>query len=66
MINFNKNHVKTAVDTIGGVTRTSNLLNVSNGAVHAWINKGRVSNIDYARKLAELAGMKLEQVRPVA
>ncbi len=59
------NYVKNAVDKIGGPTKTSNLLNVSNGAVHAWIKKGRVGNIDKARQLAQHAEMEIEKVRPV-
>lgn len=65
MYNFNENHVRTAVNKIGGPTKTSNHLGVSNGAVHVWIKAGRISNIDYARKVAELAGMPVEKVRPV-
>lgn len=66
MFNINeKNQVRLAVNKVGGVTKASNLLNLSNGAVHAWIRKRRVSNIDYARKLAELSGIKLEMLRPV-
>lgn len=59
------NHVKIAVNKIGGPTKASNLLGVSNVSIHAWIKAYRVSNIDHARKLAKLAGMKLEEVRPV-
>lgn len=62
---FEKNNVKLAVDKIGGPTKVSNLMNVSNGAVHAWVKNGRVSNIDKAKQLAELAGMGVEEVRPV-
>ena len=59
-----ENAVKKAVKIIGGVTKASNLLGVSNGAVHSWVKRGRVTNIDYAKKLAELSGLKVEQVRP--
>lgn len=59
------NHVRTAVDTLGGVTITSNLLGVSNGCVHNWIKQRRVTNIYLARKLADLAGLPVENVRPV-
>jgi len=60
-----ENHVKTAVAKIGGPTKTSNLLGLSNGAVHAWIRKGRIADIDIAKRVCQLSGMKLEQVRPV-
>lgn len=59
------NNVRAAVNRVGGPTKVSNLLGVSNGAVHSWIKNGRVSNIDHARKLAEAAGMAVGEVRPV-
>ncbi len=59
-----QNQVKAAVRKIGGPTKTSNLLGVSNGAIHAWIKARRIPNVDYARKVAELAGMRVEDVRP--
>jgi hypothetical protein len=59
-----QNHVRIAVNRIGGPTKTSNLLGVSNGAVHAWIKARRIANIDLAKKVAELAGMQVEEVRP--
>ena len=65
MLYLDKNLVRIACDKIGGVTRTYNEIGVSNGAVHFWIKNRRVSNINYARKLAELSGMKVEQLRPV-
>jgi predicted site-specific integrase-resolvase len=58
-------NVKLAVDKIGGPTKVSNLMGVSNGTVHAWVKNGRVSDIDKAKKLAELAGMAVEEVRSV-
>jgi DNA-binding transcriptional regulator YdaS (Cro superfamily) len=61
---LSENAVKKAVKIIGGVTKASNLLGVSNGAVHSWVKRRRVINIDYARKLAELSGMKVELIRP--
>jgi DNA-binding transcriptional regulator YdaS (Cro superfamily) len=65
MLIITNNDVKLAVSKAGGATKTSNLLGVSNGVVHVWIRERRVPNIDLARKLAEISGMKLEQVRPV-
>ena len=59
-----QNQVRIAVNRIGGPTKTSNLVGVSNGAVHAWIKAKRIANIDYARKVAELAGMEVGEVRP--
>jgi hypothetical protein len=65
MYMYSENAVKKAVDKIGGVTRTSNELRVSNGAVHSWIKKRRVTNIDYAKRLSELSKIPLEKLRPV-
>lgn len=60
----NENYVRKAVDTIGGATITSNLLGVSNGCIYSWIKLNRVSNVFYAKKLAELAAMPVAQIRP--
>ena len=60
---FSENKVKTAVSRSGGPTKASNLMGVSNAAVHAWMRAGRVSNIVFAKKLAELAGLQLVDVR---
>jgi DNA-binding transcriptional regulator YdaS (Cro superfamily) len=62
---FSDNSVRIAVSKIGGVTKTSNLLGVSNGAVHKWLSAQRVPNIDKAKQLAQLSGIALEKVRPV-
>lgn len=59
-----RNNVKIAVKKAGGPTKVSNVLGVSNGTVHSWMKKGTVSNIDKAKLLAELAGMKVSEVRP--
>ncbi len=59
------NKVKEAVDKIGGPTKVSNMLGVSNATVHSWIKSRRISNIDFARKVAEIVKMKVEEVRPV-
>jgi hypothetical protein len=61
----NQNPIRHAANKIGGVTITSNLLGVSNGCVYNWIKQGRVNNIHMARKLAELAAMPVELVRPI-
>jgi hypothetical protein len=59
-----ENHVKKAIAKAGGPTHVSNQLLISNGAVHAWVKKGRIANIDYARKLAELSGISVDLLRP--
>lgn len=62
--NFLKpNPVRTAIDVIGGVTKTSNLLGVANGTVHAWISKQRIAKIDYAKEVAKLSGVELAKLR---
>lgn len=58
-----RNQVKTAVDRVGGPTIASGILQVSNGSVHNWISAGRVPKIYYAKKLAELSGLKVEELR---
>jgi len=63
MFTISQNAVKVACERIGGVTRTSNLLGVSNGAVHSWCKRRRVPNIIYATRLAELANMKVGEIR---
>ena len=59
-----ENHVKVAVARAGGPTRVSNLLGIANGTVHQWIKAQRVSNIQYAQKLADLTKMTVQQLRP--
>ena len=60
---FSDNYVRIAVDRLGGTTKVSNLLGVANNTVNTWINKRRVSNIDHARRLAELAKLDVQQLR---
>ena len=62
---YKENNVRLAIDRAGGPTKVSNLLNVSNGSVHNWSKTQRVPNIDHAKRLALIAGMTVEQVRPV-
>ena len=57
------NHVRTAVDRVGGATKASNLLGVANQTISTWLKNGRVPNIDYAAKLAELSGLKVQDLR---
>jgi len=59
-----QNSVKIAIDRAGGATKVSNCLGVANGTVHTWIRAGRISNIQHAAKLAELAKMTVQQLRP--
>lgn len=60
------NQVRIAIARAGGPTKVSNQLLISNGAVHAWCRKGRIADLDYARKVSEMSGVKLDLLRPVA
>lgn len=59
------NHVKLAIQKAGGPTVVSNALNLSNGAIHAWIRKRRIASIVYARKVSEMSGVRVEELRPI-
>jgi len=58
------NNVKSAVTKAGGVTRVANQIGVSGGAVYLWIKQGRIANYDRAKKLAEMSGCNMEELRP--
>jgi hypothetical protein len=58
-----QNHVKVAIDRVGGPTKAANLMEVSNGCIHVWMTNRRVPNIDKARKLSSLSGMAVELLR---
>lgn len=58
------NHVRLAIQKAGGATIVSNKLLISNGAVHAWCRKGRVTNLDFAIKLSGLSGVPVGDLRP--
>ncbi len=60
-----ENYVRRAVAIGGGPTRVSNLLSISNATVHSWAKNGRVPNLDYAKKLSDLSGIKVSLLRPV-
>ncbi|WP_048439987.1 hypothetical protein [Caenimonas sp. SL110] len=65
MFFFPENQVRLAVNTVGGPTKTSNLLGVSNACVHKWIAAERVPDIDQAKKLAELSKVAVEKLRAI-
>ncbi len=65
MFNIRENQIRKAVDLVGGPTFTSNLCGVSNACVHKWIKAERVPNIEKARKLSELSGVAIAELRPV-
>ena len=45
MFMISEDAVKVACERIGGVTKASNLLRLSNGALHSWCKSRRVPNI---------------------
>lgn len=55
--------IKWAIEMLGGPTKASNTLGVSNGTVHAWIKAGRISDIDKARMVSEQTGCDLNILR---
>ncbi len=59
------NHVRIAIAKAGGPTKISNQLLISNGAVHAWVRKGRIADLDFARKVSALSGVDVELLRSV-
>lgn len=59
------NFVRIAVAKAGGPTKVSNQLSISNGAVHAWVRKGRIADLDFARKVSEMSGVKVDLLRSV-
>jgi len=61
---FFTNKVKAAVERAGGATYVANQLKCSGTAVHAWIRKARVSNIEKAKLLSELSGISVLELRP--
>ena len=57
------NQVKTAVDRVGGPTKTAHRLHVSNATIHTWIKNQRVPDIDKANVLAAASGVDLGKLR---
>jgi len=60
-----ENYARIAIAKPGGPTHVSNQQLISNGAVHAWCRKGRISDINCARKVAAMSGMGVELLRPI-
>lgn len=58
-----QNHVKVAVDRLGGPTKSAHAMAVSNTTIHAWIKRGRIVDIDKAKLMAQLAGVELQLLR---
>jgi DNA-binding transcriptional regulator YdaS (Cro superfamily) len=58
------NNVKIAINRAGGPTKVALLLGCSGTAVHAWIRKNKISDINKATKLAQITGMQVRELRP--
>ncbi|RBP34104.1 hypothetical protein DFR37_1247 [Eoetvoesiella caeni] len=58
-----QNHVRTAVDRLGGPTKAAHAAAVSNATIHSWIKRHDIHNIDKAKLMAKLSGMDLGQLR---
>lgn len=58
-----ENHVRTAVDRIGGPTKVASACSVSNATVHNWINVGRIADIDKARIIAAASKVDVQLLR---
>lgn len=59
-----ENPVAKAVYAIGGPTKASNALGVSNASIHSWIKNRLVPDLSKAQKLAEMAGVPVKAIRP--
>lgn len=60
-----QNVVHQAVQVVGGPTCAGIALRINPQTVHQWVRKGYVPRYELAKKLAELSGFKLEELRPV-
>jgi ribosome-binding protein aMBF1 (putative translation factor) len=63
MIHIFPNAVRIAIDRLGGPTYAAHAMAVSNTTIHSWIKNCRVPDITRARKLAELSGIRLQELR---
>ncbi|MBW8067915.1 MAG: hypothetical protein GJU73_10810 [Ferrovum sp.] len=64
-IHTNTNAVRAAVHRVGGATRASNMLGVSNASIYNWIKMGRIPNFELAQILANATRMSVESLRPM-
>jgi len=58
-----QNHVRIAVEKIGGATKAAHLAAVSNATVHNWLNAQRIPNIDKAGIIAKESGVDVHLLR---
>lgn len=64
-LNEFRNHIKDAVNRIGGPTKAAHAIGVSNTTVHEWINRRRVPCVVKATLMAKLSGKDVRQLRSV-
>lgn len=58
-----QNHIRTAINRIGGPTKAAHKIGVSNATIHSWIKQRRVPDIDKASALAAASGVELGRLR---
>jgi hypothetical protein len=63
MFQLTHNHVRTAVDRLGGPTRAANAMAVSGTTIHHWVKQARIADIAKATLMAKLSGLELQQLR---
>lgn len=63
MFQITKNHVKIAVDRLGGPTKAATAMAVSGTAIHHWIKRARIVDIEKATLMATLSGLEVQQLR---
>lgn len=63
MFQLTKNHVKIAVDRLGGPTKAAIAMAVSGTTIHHWIKQARIADIEKATLMAVLAGLEIQQLR---
>jgi hypothetical protein len=55
------NAVALAVSALGGPTKAARICEVSNAAVHKWIQRGSISGLRHALRLSQASGVPIEQ-----
>lgn len=63
MFQLVRNHVKIAVDRLGGPTKAATAMAVSGTTIHDWIRRARVVDIEKATLMAKLSGLNVQQLR---
>ncbi len=61
----NQQAIRRAIYNIGGATLASSKLDVTPSAIYKWIEKGSITRLDKAEKVAELSGFQVNILRPI-